>query len=139
MRRQNSKFGKVVLAVIVVVILCIAVFKIASKNEFTKEYVEYVKLYEEAVYSYADRDLPKDYPAIIIDYDELTNELVKRGYIDEFDDKSVEISAYPITLSKSDYKITFYNYNDTTTFENRFELQFKKNNKQYTCTKIDCK
>ena len=39
------------------------------------------------------------------------------------------ISAYPITLSKSDYKITFYNYNDTTTFENRFELQFKKNNK----------
>ena len=60
-------------------------------------------------------------------------------YLDEFSDPSVVISGDNITLSKENNKVSYYNYNNTQTFENRFELKFTKDGGDYTCTKVECK
>ena len=41
--------------------------------------------------------------------------------------------------SKENNKVSYYNYNNTQTFENRFELKFTKDGGDYTCTKVECK
>lgn len=138
MRRQNSHFGGILFAVIIVVVLTVVIVIYASKNNFTKEYADYVKTYENAFLEYANKDLPSDY-SIIFDYNDLTDELINKGYLTKFDDNSVEISSNPITFEKVNNKVSFYNYNNTTTLENRFELLFKKGSKEYTCTKIECR
>lgn len=138
MRRQNSHFGGVLFAVIAVVVLTILIVIYASKNNFTKEYANYVKTYEDAFLEYANKDLPSDY-SIVYDYDELTDVLISKGYLTKFSDNSVEISSNPITFEKTNNKVSFYNYNNSTTLENRFELLFKKGSKEYTCTKIECR
>lgn len=138
MRRQNSYFGGVLFAVIAVIVLTVLIVIYASKNNFTKEYANYVKTYEDAFLEYANKDLPSDY-SIVYDYDELTDVLISNGYLTKFSDNSVEISSNPITFEKINNKVSFYNYNNSTTLENRFELLFKKGNKEYTCTKIECR
>lgn len=138
MRRQNSYFGGVLFAVIAVIVLTVLIVIYASKNNFTKEYANYVKTYEDAFLEYANKDLPSDY-SIVYDYDELTDVLISNGYLTKFSDNSVEISSNPITFEKTNNKVSFYNYNNTTTLENRFELLFKKGSKEYTCTKIECR
>lgn len=138
MRRQNSYFGGVLFAVIAVIVLTVLIVIYASKNNFTKEYANYVKTYEDAFLEYANKDLPSDY-SIVYDYDELTDVLISNGYLTKFSDNSVEISSNPITFEKVNNKVSFYNYNNTTTLENRFELLFKKGSKEYTCTKIECR
>ena len=65
--------------------------------------------------------------------------LISNGYLDEFSDPSVVISGDNITLSKENNKVSYYNYNNTQTFENRFELKFTKDGGDYTCTKVECK
>ena len=84
-------------------------------------------LYQEAIESYSTKDLPESYNKIYT-YDELTNILKLNGYLDEFSDPSVVISGDNITLSKENNKVSYYNYNNTQTFENRFELKFTKDN-----------
>lgn len=138
MRRQNSHFGGVLFAVIAVIVLTVLIVIYASKNNFTKEYANYVKTYEDAFLEYANKDLPSDY-SIVYDYDELTDVLISKGYLTKFSDSSVEISSNPITFEKTNNKVSFYNYNNSTTLENRFELLFKKGSKEYTCTKIECR
>ena len=107
-------------------------------NDSTKDFKNYVAKYQEAIESYSTKDLPESYNKIYT-YDELTNILKLNGYLDEFSDPSVVISGDNITLSKENNKVSYYNYNNTQTFENRFELKFKIDGGDYTCTKVECK
>ena len=139
MRRQNGNFGKVVIAVIVVIVLGIIAFNTASKNNLTEDYRKYVNDFEEALMEYSEKELGQDYATVIYEYEELEKLLIDKEYLKELEDQNVKVSALPITLSKTNWNITFYNYNNTTTFENRFEIKFQKGSKEYTCTKNMCK
>ena len=81
----------------------------------------------------------QDYATVIYEYEELEKLLIDKKYLKELEDQNVKVSALPITLSKTNWNTTFYNYNNTTTFENRFEIKFQKGSKEYTCTKNMCK
>ena len=138
MRRQNGIYGKVVVGIIVVVILGISVFYLANKNNLTEAYREYVSSFEQALLEYSDKELGQEYSTVVYEYDVLENLLIEKGYLEKLEDENVKVSALPITLSKTNWNTTFYNYNNTTTFENRFEVIFQKGNKEYTCTKNSC-
>lgn len=139
MRRQNSSFGKVVFGIIVVVVLAVLVFKLAGKNSMTESYRQYVSDFEEALTEYSDKELGSELSQILYEYDELESLLINKGYLEEFEDSNIVISADPVTISKTNFVTTYYNYNNTTTLENRFEIKFKKSNKEYICTKNECK
>lgn len=139
MRRQNSSFGKVVFAIIVVVVLAVLVFKLAGKNSMTESYRQYVNDFEEALTEYSDKELGSELSQVLYEYDELESLLINKGYLEAFEDSNIVISADPVTISKTNFITTYYNYNNTTTLENRFEIKFKKSNKEYICTKNECK
>lgn len=138
MRRQNGNYGKVVFGIIVVVVLGISIFYLTNKNNLTEVYREYVVDFEEALIEYSEKELGQEYAPVLYDYDELEKLLIEKGYLEELEDTNVKVSALPVTLSKTNWATTFYNYNNTTTFENRFEITFQKGNKEYTCTKNAC-
>ena len=125
MRRQNSSFGKVVFAIIVVVVLAVVVFKLAGKNSMTESYRQYVNDFEEALIEYSEKELGQELSQILYEYDELESLLINKGYLEEFEDSNIVISADPVTISKTNFVTTYYNYNNTTTLENRFEIKFK--------------
>ena len=139
MRRKGLQIEKTFLVVIVLVAVFLIAFKVFSGGSDEKEYIKYVNGFEEAINNYADKDLAANTDAVSYEYKELKKILIDKGYLKEFKNTKVEVSGEPIVLSKKDYKITFYNYNNTTTMENRFELQFKRDNRTYTCTKKECK
>ena len=138
MRRQNGNYGKVVLGIIVVVILGICVFYLTNKNSLTEVYREYVNNFEKALLEYSEKELGQDYSTLVYEYDTLENLLIEKGYLQKLEDENVKVSALPITISKSNWNTTFYNYNNTNTFENRFEINFQKGSKEYICTKNSC-
>ena len=138
MRRQNGNYGKVVFGIIVVVVLGISIFYLTNKNNLTEVYREYVVDFEEALIEYSEKELGQEYAPVLYDYDELEKLLIEKGYLEELEDTNVKVSALPVTLSKTNWATTFYNYNNTTTFENRFEITFQKGNKEYICTKNSC-
>lgn len=136
--RRSTDYTKIVIVAIVVVVAIGFIFMKVLSNDSTKDFKNYVAKYQEAIESYSTKDLPESYNKIYT-YDELTNILKLNGYLDEFSDSSVVISGDNITLSKENNKVSYYNYNNTQTFENRFELKFTKDGGDYTCTKVECK
>lgn len=136
MRKKDNGF--LILVGIVLLVICgIFVYKFLTNNE-TKAYQNYVKEMEDAILEYCDNEMAADFDSVVYSYDELKNILISKGHIKEFSDSSVIVTAEPITFSKSNGQISLYNYNNLTTFENRFELKFQKDGKTYTCTKNGC-
>lgn len=123
---------------VVVVIAIGFIFMKVLNSDSTKDFKNYVLKYQEALDNYSAKNLPASYNKIYT-YDELTNILKSNGYLDEFGDPSVIVSSDNITLSKENNKVSYYNYNNIQTFENRFELKFSKDGGNYTCTKSECK
>lgn len=123
---------------VVVVIAIGFIFMKVLNSDSTKDFKNYVLKYQEALDNYSAKNLPASYNKIYT-YDELTNILKSNGYLDEFGDPSVIVSSDNITLSKENNKVSYYNYNNMQTFENRFELKFSKDGGNYTCTKSECK
>lgn len=136
--RKNTNYGKiVVIAVVIVIAVCFLFMKIINKDS-TKDFLKYVESYQNAIEDYAHNDLPTTY-SIVYSYDELTSILKSLNYLEDYSDSDVIVSGNRITLSKNNNEISYYNYNNTQTFENRFELEFTKDGKGYICTKSECK
>lgn len=123
--------------VIVVIVGCFLFMKIINKDS-TKDFLTYVETYQNAIEDYAHNDLPTTY-SNVYSYDELTSVLKSLNYLEDYSDSSVIVSGNAITLLKDSNGVSYYNYNNTQTFENRFELEFTKDGKEYICTKNECK
>lgn len=136
--RKSTDYTKIVMITVVVVIAIGFIFMKVLNSDSTKDFKNYVLKYQEALDNYSAKNLPASYNKIYT-YDELTNILKSNGYLDEFGDPSVIVSSDNITLSKENNKVSYYNYNNMQTFENRFELKFSKDGGNYTCTKSECK
>lgn len=141
MSRRNDSAKVVyliVFGIIGVIIIGYIYINYISASKY-KIYTNYVLEYSKAIETYSDKELGQNVPVTNYSYEELTNILKASGYLSDFKDSSVSISAEPIVLSKQDWKISYYNYYNTVTLENRFEIKFIKNGKEYTCTKNECK
>ena len=138
-RRNNNSMSKIVFIVIGVIVLFIIAAKIFMGGSSNNEYTKYVVKFASALEEYADKELPANYSPVIYEYDEIKEKLISAGYLQEFGNTEVTVTSNPITISKENYDVVFYNYNNPTTLENRFELKFRRGNIEQTCTKVECK
>ncbi len=138
MRRNNISISKIALIIFIIIVLLVICVKLLFKNA-NSEYTDYVNKYIDAVEKYIDNDLSKDFIEKSYTFDELNSVLLSNGYLQDFSDKNVKISSENIVFVNNNNEVSFYNYINETTLENRFELNFTKDGKTYTCTKTECK
>lgn len=137
--RKNNGTGKIGLFIVIIIVALIVLGKIFIGDNSKKAYMEYVKSYEDALLKYSSEQLASSQPITTYQFKDFTELLVGSGYLEKWEDTNVELEASPIILEKVDDNTSFYNYNNSETLENRFEIKFTKAGKQFTCTKNDCK
>ena len=138
MRRRRENKSGLLFVIVFVLVAVIVVGKFFVKDREAEQYKKYVKDFSAAIEQYGVNDLEEGFGPQSFSYNDLKNILVSKGYFIEFDNQSVKISGNDITISKSDNKLNYYNYNDLTTMENGLRLRFEYNGKEYMCTKSIC-
>lgn len=137
-RKESKAVYYIVFGIIAIILVGYIFINYISKNKY-KMYTDYVLEYSKAIEEYSDKELGQNLSVTNYAYSDMTNILKNSGYLNDFKDSSVMITSEPIVLSKQDWKTSYYNYYNTTTLENRFEIKFTKNGKVYTCTKVECR
>lgn len=136
MRRNNNSMSKIIIIIIIVIILLVIVLRCFVGKGNNKDYINYVSTFEKAIVDYSSENMEDG--SMIYTYDSLKDILLSAGLINEYKDSKVIITGNDIIISKSGSDISFYNYNNEKTYENRFELNFDLNGKTVTCTKNEC-
>ena len=137
MRRKEKSLTSIVVIIIVVIVGIILLFKMLGNNK-NKDYTNYVGEYMNALEKYIQNDLDFNVENTYM-FNEINDNLIRKGYINKYKNENIIITADDITIKKSNGIISFYNYVNTKTLENRFELKFNDGEKQYICTKIECR
>lgn len=137
MRKKKDPMAKAVTFIIISIVVVLVVLKMFVGKGGTDEYKKYVKDFGDAVNKYAEQDILEG-ESFIYTYDELKEILVSKGLLKELKDSGLKITSDSITVFKDNNIVSFYNYKNEKTFENRFELKFEKDNKKFSCTKDDC-
>ena len=137
MRRNGISFSTVVIIIIIVSVLFFLGVKLFRMDTDEKKYMKYVSEVSVAIETYSQKYLENGEHKL--KFDELKGELLSNKYIKEFDDPAVVISAEDIILTKNNSEVSYYNYSNTLTYENRFELKFIKDGKTFVCTRTECK
>ena len=136
MRRSRKNNNKVIYIIIAVIVIGFLAGKFLISGKEDKKYIKYVASFEEGIYKYCENDLNTD--SVTIPFQELYNILLSRGYVEEYENQSVLLSADDVVITKVNGDISFFNYNNTKTYENSFRIKFNHNNKIYSCTKNKC-
>ncbi len=137
MRRKGISFSTITIIIIVVCVLFFLGVKVLRIDNDEKKYMEYVAKVQDAISVYSQKYLDNGDHKLV--FDDLKKELISNQFLVEYDDPAVVISADDIVLTKENKKIEYYNYSNTTTFENRFEIKFIKDEKTFVCTKTECR
>jgi len=138
-RKSNNYIGIIVVLVVLFTILGAFFGKRLFGSADQEKYQEYVQAFSNAIIEYSDKEIPENFEGVITTYSDMSSLLIEKGYLSKFEDDKVLISGNDISLMKQNWETSFYNYYNTTTLENRFELKFTKDGKTYTCTKNECK
>lgn len=137
MRRKGISFSTITIIIIVASVVFFLGVKVLRMDGDEKKYMEYVSKVQDAISVYSQKFLDNGEHKLV--FENLKRELISNQFLPEFDDASVVISADDIILKKENNDLEYYNYSNTATFENRFEIKFVKDGKTFTCTKTECR
>ncbi len=137
MRRNSISFSTITIIIIVVCVLFFLGVKVFRIEGDEQKYMKYVSDFSLAIEKFAAKNYDNGEHTITFDY--LKSELISNKYIEEFSDPGVLLSGEDIILTKTTKQIAYYNYQNTTTFENRFEISFIKDGKTFVCTRTECR
>ena len=107
MRRSRKNSNWVIYLIIIVIVVGIVVSRIVMNGGSTNKYKKYVSSFEKAINEYCENDLYED--SVKISFEDLKNLLISKGYLDEYENSSVLLSADDINIEKNGNDVSFYN------------------------------
>lgn len=137
MRKNSFSFSTITIIIIIVCVLFFLGVKVFRIEGDEQKYMKYVSDVSLAIEKYAGKYLDNGEHTLV--FDNLKKELLSNQYLEEYSDPGVIVSADNIILTKTTKQITYYNYKNDTTFENRFQLTFIKDGKTFVCTRTECR